>query len=220
MLGMVLRPVGPQPAAVYWRRRVLLLAAVIIVVVILIRACSGSSPAPRSAAHTGGGTQANSAPTGPCVASTLGLAVHGGHARPGSPVRFVGVVHNPGAGACSLQEAAVPTWTIRSGHTTVWKCRSPTPAAITLPAGARKRLAAITWQGRVSTPPGCKGSTPAQPGAYTVKLRFGGLPAGTLTFSVAPTTGGNSSSASTGTSTGTSSSAGTATSTSSGTSTG
>jgi hypothetical protein len=199
MPGMVLRPVGSHPPAVYWRRRVLILVAVLIVVVILVRACGGSAPAPRHRAN-GTGTAAdsqvgNSATTGPtsCRAADLTAAVAPAPASApaGSPVKFTGVITNTGAESCLLQiTPSELVWVVRSGSTTVWNCPSQFSTQQTLAAHAGLRVRPATWKGRVGSPPGCSGSTAAQPGSYSVRLRLGRTRSRAVTFTL--TGAGNS----------------------------
>lgn len=194
MLGMVLRPVGHQPAAVYWRRRLLLLLIMIVVVVVLVRACSGGSGAGRSDArshHPSAGHTPTAQAAGPCAAADLSAAVTAQptSAAAGTPVRFTGVVSNTSAVACLLQVTPSQlVWNVRDGSTKVWNCAPSYSTQQSLPPNGSLRLH-ITWQGKVSNPPKCHGTTPASAGSYAVRMRLGKTKSPSAHFTLTAATG-------------------------------
>lgn len=186
MHGMVLRPVGSRPAATYWRRRIVLLAVIAIVVVVAVRACGGGSGSAGRQHRQARGAHTTRA-AGPCVSNDLSAAVtlQPAHGNVGSPVRFTGVVSNTSAVACLLQiTPSEVVWSVRSAATKVWNCATSYTTQRSLPPSGSLRLR-ISWQGKVSKPPKCSGTTPAPAGSYAVRLRLAGIsssPAGfTLT---------------------------------------
>lgn len=96
-MGSFLRPVGPQPPAVYWRRRILVLGIPLVLIAFVAYACSGSgggnggkggaaaSPSSTSAIITPGAVPTGSLPpinsypvTGPTGSGTPTSAAGGG----------------------------------------------------------------------------------------------------------------------------------------------
>lgn len=198
MLGMVLRPVGSQPAGVYWRRRIVVLVVIAVVLVIVVRACSGGGgPATRSSGHHHGSGPgaAKTRAAGPCAPGdlTAAVTVKPASAAAGSPVRFTGLISNTSAVACLLQiTPSDVVWTVRSGATKVWNCPTADAAQKSLAPSDAMRLH-ITWHGRVSSPPKCSGTTPATAGSYAVRLKLGHTSSPLARFALtATTTTGNS----------------------------
>ncbi len=70
-MGSFLRPVGPQPPAVYWRRRILVFGIPLVLIAFTAYACSGSG------GGNGGKTGASATPTGTSSIITPGAVPTG-----------------------------------------------------------------------------------------------------------------------------------------------
>jgi hypothetical protein len=178
--GVHWRPVGPLPAAVYWRRRVLVLAGP-LAALLLLRSCGGGadepfslepSPTATPSAAASALPSATRAPatTGTCPDPALEVSVSA--EPPTNPRSFLVTVVNRGTGACrrDLGPAAVAL-VVTSGADRVWAradCDRRTARELaTLQPGA-SRAVRVTWDGRRSKP-GCAGSrAAAAPGTYRV----------------------------------------------------
>jgi hypothetical protein len=190
---MALHPIGPLPAAVYWRRRLVLLAALLAALFVL-RACVGGGDAPRT---TGAGptpTVTRSAATKPsptpsrslvrtgpvtCTDAMLQLTVTSdAKTYPvGSSPRFVLRVANTSDRSCRRDLGGKPLeLRVYSGEDRIWSsddCGDTTTSSVQT-IGAHSYLeTTMTWPGTRSRP-GCTGDKPkAQPGTYYVRLSVG-----------------------------------------------
>lgn len=185
---MVLRPVGSQPAGVYWRRRLVLLAVVAIVLIVLVRACNGgdggSGPGPRASSTT-----TSAPPTASCAVRQLGLAVlpSASSVVAGHGTTFKARVTSTEAQPCQLLlPPAKEVWTIASDTATVW-----TDAGCEAAGGGLEQVLQpgghttirLTWDGLASAP-NC-GEGPAVPaGSYHVTLRLGKATSAPVSLSV------------------------------------
>ncbi|MCU1587184.1 MAG: hypothetical protein JWN31_677 [Frankiales bacterium] len=184
---MALQPVGPLPAATYWRRRAGLLLAV-IAVLFLGKSCLGGGG--------GGGTpKAHTTPTpssSPSTAATgaastvcadSALKAEASTDEPtyalGSTPKMTLAITNTSKTACArdMGSGAIE-FVVFSGEDRVWSsddCGTGRAASVvTLAPGARK-VVTITWAGKRSKP-NCAGShDDAKPGTYRVVGRAGTL---------------------------------------------
>ena len=188
---MALNPVGPLPAATYWRRRATIVLAV-LVVLLLGRSCLGGSDGgrqdlssnPKPSATPSKSATPSGAPPAACPDSALKAEASTGESTYaiGSQPRLTLVITNKSGVACTrdMGSGAVE-FTVFSGEDRVWSsddCGSSTGASVvTLAPGASKEVT-FKWAGKRSKP-ACAGShEEAKPGTYRVVGR-----AGTLTSS-------------------------------------
>ncbi|MCW2543045.1 MAG: hypothetical protein JWM40_597 [Frankiales bacterium] len=187
---MALNPVGPLPAATYWRRRAVIVLAV-LAVLLLGRSClggsSGGNQAP-SKPKPSASPSKTAAPSGAAPAACPDSAIKAEASTSestyaiGSKPKLTLVISNTSSTACTrdMGSGAVE-FIVFSGEDRVWSsddCGSSTGASVvTLAPGARKEVT-FTWAGKRSKP-ACAGShEAAKPGTYRVVGR-----AGTLTSS-------------------------------------
>ena len=186
---MALVPVGPLPAATYWRRRGVVLLA-FMVMLLVVKSCAGS--APRKVAVTPRPTPTTSVAAKPlrpaapvaiavCVDSVLDLSTSTdapSYAVGGTP-KLTLAVKNTSATPCrrDLGSGAVELL-VYSGADRVWSsddCGQGKGVSLaTLAAGASQAVV-HTWSGKRSAP-GCGGSrAQAKAGTYRVVARVGTL---------------------------------------------
>lgn len=186
---MALHPVGPLPAATYWRRRATILLAV-VVVLLVARSCLGGSGSGSPRAHgqptpTTTRTSRPTTPTGgaPTTCPDSALKAEASTDQSTYPIggkpRFTLVVANTSSTACTrdMGSGAVE-FTVFSGEDRVWSSddcgSSQGTAVVTLAPGARKEVT-FTWSGKRSKPQ-CGGAhEEAKPGTYRVVGRAGTL---------------------------------------------
>jgi hypothetical protein len=188
----LLHPVGPLPAATYWRRRIVLLVVVLLVLLGLRSALGGGggggrpraavTPTPTPTATATATPRATSAAApGSCSDSGLRLTVApdpGQHAA-GSPVRFTITVTNTTGAACrrDLGGRALEV-IVRSGTDRIWSsddCSTDHSSSVQLLRAGASLQTVVTWQGHRSAP-GCPTpTTDARAGTYTVRARLGTL---------------------------------------------
>lgn len=196
---MVLQPVGPLPAATYWRRRLVLLLGV-VVLLLLARSCAGGGGKPQ--AHTTTPTPSAS-PTATVAALATATPAPSPTARPvaagtcpdsvlrvtattdakdypvGTSPRFTVTVTNTSSTPCRRDlGAAAFEVVVSSGNDRVWSsddCGGGTGSELlTLKAGASLQRT-VTWSGKRSSK-GCPTASPrplAKPGYYRAVARVG-----------------------------------------------
>ena len=189
-MSLHLRPVGPLPAAVYWRRRAGLLAVLVLLLVLLTR-CGGddpeqlsqAAPSPSAAPADPPAAPAPAPPTpavvGPCpdtalrVSSTPGRAAYPLGARP--VLRLA--VRNAGPVPCvrDLGQGAVELL-IFSGQDRIWSSDDCAPGGPPGPVTLQPQqleVITLTWSARRSRPR-CGGDKEAiEAGTYRVVGRVG-----------------------------------------------
>jgi hypothetical protein len=179
--GAVLRPVGPEPARVYWVRRAFVLAILLIVVVALARACTGGGSSPQS---TPKATSPSPSPSPSshrpprCTSADLDVkASADADTYPaGATPRFTARVRNTANHPCRLStRPAARVWTVVSGADPVWSTADCTPkrghAFTRLHAGEGVTYA-VAWD-RHRSVKGCSGpGDSAQPGTYRLTVRI------------------------------------------------
>lgn len=189
----VLRPVGPQPARVYWVRRLVLLGVLLVLVVAVAKACSGGDAKP-AASSTGTTPTATPTPT-PSPTRAPGclrrdLTVTAGtdaSTYPGGVTpRLSAVVRNVSDHPCRFRTSAGDrVWTIVSGADQVWSSADCTPKG----SIARSRLRAgktiayaLIWN-RHRSAKGCPSDSPEAPrGTYQLRVTINGVAADTVVF--------------------------------------
>lgn len=190
---MVLRPVGPRPAGVYWRRRLVLLLVLAVVIVLLVHACSGGGGKPAT-----GGTPTLTPSTPSTLAKTpvtacgpgsyaITVAAAAPDTTAGTPLGFKATVRLGGAQPCRLLvPPSAETWRISLGGSTVWTdagCQ-PTTAGVhrVLRPGHPAKLSE-TWSGKRSAA-GCQAGAAAGPGTYHATLQLGQISSRPATFTL------------------------------------
>jgi hypothetical protein len=191
---MALHPVGPLPAATYWRRRLVLLA-VLIGLVLLARSAiggggepstprTGASPTPKaSTTHSATPKPKPTTAAGPTTcrdgALALTVAPDAGEHRAGAPVRFTVTVKNVSGTACrrDLGGGSLEL-VVRSGQDRIWSsddCSTDRGSAVQLLRAGASLQTVVTWPGKRSAR-GCPTARPeARAGTYTARARLGTL---------------------------------------------
>ena len=205
---MALQPVGPLPAATYWRRRVVLLVG-LVVLLLLLRACAGGdgatkrktaatakpTPTPsvtRTASPRGTSTSSTAAPAAPAArlcpdaALTVTAVTDADTYAVGATPKITLVVKNSSAAPCrrDLGAGAVEL-VVYSGNDRIWSsvdCTdSRSTSLVTLPAGGTQAVVK-TWSGRRSKPGCASTATAALAGTYRIVARVGPLRQGGAVF--------------------------------------
>jgi hypothetical protein len=186
----LLHPVGPEPAATYWRRRLVLLLALVVLLLLVKAILPGGGSGKPTAAGTPSPSPTRSASPRPSTtpaapgtcrdaALSLTVAADAGQHVAGKPVRFTITVANTSHATCrrDLGGRALEVL-IRSGNDRIWSsddCSTDHGSSVQqLKAGASLQTS-VTWQGHRSSA-GCP--TPvaeARAGTYTVRARLGTL---------------------------------------------
>lgn len=183
LMNSLLQPVGPQPAAVYWRRRGVVVGGVLLVILILIMiwpSGGGSAPVAAPTATESAAASASASPTASgtgvvaCADSDIDITTTVEPAEPvvGSSVRFVMSIKNISDRDCTRPVGTTDTsFTVSSGGYRVWSSDDCSPAGEakteTIPKGQEYVLES-TWPG-VITEPGCSSTQlPAKAGSYEV----------------------------------------------------
>lgn len=191
----LLRPVGTEPARVYWVRRLVVLAVAIILVVGLIflitKLIGGSAdpePQPTPAAEQ---QELQPAPDTPCGPEDLALEMIAGpdSVAAGSEATFEVSVTNNGENACTVDvgdESRVMT--ITSGDDRIWSskdCASADDASrlVLLRSGSDYTDNAV-WDGARSDAE-CSEDLPAPlPGTYQLQIEIAGTSAQEHRFTI------------------------------------
>lgn len=201
MVSSVVRPVGDQPPAVYWRRRLLIAGVLLVVAFFLFRACSGDdavpvaepspSPTTTAAVSTSPSPSASAKPTAspsPKPAASAVASCDPADLRVtatvadeqypvGGPVPIRFVVKTSTDSECLRDVgAAANTVTVTSEGRRIWSSDDCTPGGdpdVRRISASKPFAVTVTWQGDVSRP-GCESPRPKAPaGAYDVKGRNG-----------------------------------------------
>lgn len=187
------RPVGPEPAATYWRRRAVVASTAVLVLALLYAALPGGDDAPDRLAETPAPTTApaTAAPTAtpaPSVAAvpicqpealTVEALADADSYSVGSSPKLTLRVTNKGAAPCTrdLGQAAIELL-VFSGSDRIWSSDDCAPGGskdVTTLAPGEPVTRRATWTGKRSLP-GCEGSkAQAQAGTYRVTGRVGQL---------------------------------------------
>lgn len=197
---MVLRPVGDQPASVYWVRRGLLLVVVLaLVAVVWWRWPSGDESEPVAAEPTPTASTPSSSPTStesatpketktkkpepdltsPCSDSDIEVTVEADQETypPNRPPSFTFAVQNVSDETCSREIGqAANELRVTSGGTQVWSSDDCSPGGADDPTNLEPEerfVQTVSWD-RVTSSEGCPtGQTEAQAGTYQVVARNG-----------------------------------------------
>jgi hypothetical protein len=172
---MVMRPVGPHSARIYWRRRIVLVVVIALILIVALRACSGGSPTtPRTPATT----SSTPAVTTYCTAKDLEISISPPTASVavGAGQKFKARITSAAAASCQvLLPPSKEIWTIASDTATVWTDAGCEPAS----AGLQQVLApgdhtsvTLAWDGNASATD-CATGAPVPAGVYQITLKLG-----------------------------------------------
>jgi hypothetical protein len=186
------QPVGPLPAAVYWRRRAVALLAVVALVAVLGwllgrvgggdgDVLAGPAPTPSASQAAPSTPAATPAPVAACGDDVLEVeaTAQAANAPVGAGTRLQLTVRNTGAVPCTraLGQGAVEL-VVTSGDDRVWSSDDCAPGGdegVVELAPGQVQTARATWSGTRSAA-GCPPDQPvAQPGTYRVTARVGEL---------------------------------------------
>jgi hypothetical protein len=185
---MALHPVGPLPAATYWRRRAVLLLAV-IAVLLVGKSCIGggddggrenvrTTPTPSSSP-----TQAPTTGAAPTACPDSALKAEAStddstYALGGKPKMTLTITNTSGTACTRDLGSGAVEFIVFSGDDRVWSsddCGSGRAASVVTLAPNARKVVTFTWAGKRSKP-NCGGShEDAKPGTYRVVGRAGTL---------------------------------------------
>ncbi len=197
-MSTILRPVGPQPARVYWIRRALVVGAAVAVIVFvstLLGGGSGGGGAAADAKPTAGATapaQTGSDPSRTCAATDLTLVVTADAASYAAGVNptFAVTITNTGTSPCTVDAGdAAREVLVTSGEDRIWSSLDCTPAdaptrVLLLPPGSSDGPTPVAWS-RVRSDGQCTADLSApRPGTYHVVAKLVGAESQPATFTL------------------------------------
>lgn len=207
-MNTVLRPVGPEPARVYWTRRIMLLLALVVAATLVWTLVQGSGSS--SEANAPGGKGAAGAPgadddasddagedpagggaAAPCTAENLELAIEPGRAGYAADAQpsFVVTVTNTGDSGCTVDVGdASRELLVTSGSDRIWSsldCAAGEGASRNLLLAAGMSDAHDASWPRVRSDESCSDALPKpRPGTYKAQVRLNGAESELATFSL------------------------------------
>jgi len=203
-MNTVLRPVGPEPARVYWTRRLLVLGALIVAATLvwtLVQggggtpsdAKEGASPtAPVDASDDGATDDPATDATGAaaeCLAKNLELTVAAGRANypADSSPSFTVTVTNTGDAGCTVDVGeASRELLVTSGSDRIWSsldCDAGEDASRNLLLGAGKSDTHEASWDRIRSDEKCSDGLPEpRPGTYKAQVKLNGAKSEKATF--------------------------------------
>src|SRR5690554_1620540 len=197
-VNTVLRPVGPEPARVYWTRRLVLFGALIVAATLvwtLIQGGGTPSDAKAGASPTSESSEAAAdaeEPTGaaaPCAAEHLELAVESGRSSyaDGARASFAITVTNTGEAGCTVDVGeASRELLVTSGTDRIWSsldCDAGEDASRNLLLGAGKSDTHDATWARIRSDEKCSEGLPTpRPGTYKAQVRLNGAKSELATF--------------------------------------
>ncbi len=206
-MNTVLRPVGPEPARVYWTRRLLILAALIVAATLvwtLVQgggtpsdAKAGSSPSADGKTEgdddgeaTGNDSGDSTGAASPCTAENLELTVASGrnsYAAGASP-SFTVTVTNTGDAGCTVDVGdASRELLITSGSDRIWSsldCESEEPSRNLLLGAGKSDTHEVSWD-RIRSDEKCSDGLPTpRPGTYKAQVKLNGAESEQATFAL------------------------------------
>jgi len=197
-VNTVLRPVGPEPARVYWTRRLVLLAALVVAATLVWTLVQGAGspsdaaagpeqPEQSSSSEPEEPAQAGSA--APCAAEHLELTVEAGRQSypEGARPSFSITVTNTGESGCTVDVGgASRELLVTGGKDRIWSsldCDAGEDASRNLLLGAGKSdTHDATWS-RIRSDEKCSEGLPTpRPGTYKAQVRLNGAKSELATF--------------------------------------
>jgi len=202
-MSTILRPVGPQPARVYWLRRAVVVGALVLVVLLLwsmVRGAGGGDAAADDAPDTAQATEPvaeepaedgdDAART--CAAADLTLVVTADAATyaAGANPTFTVRITNTSDSSCTV-DAGEKTreLLVTSGSDRIWSsldcvADDAPERVLLLPAGASDEPVSVAWP-RVRSNEQCGEGLPApRPGTYHVVAKLVGAESQPATFTL------------------------------------
>ncbi|MDQ2625097.1 MAG: hypothetical protein M3Y20_08060 [Actinomycetota bacterium] len=202
-MNSVLRPVGPEPARVYWTRRLLILGALIVAATLVWTLVQGSGTPSDAKAGASPTAQASGSPDGeataddktgaaaPCAAENLELSVEASrNSYPGgaSP-SFTVKVTNTGEAGCTVDVGeASRELLVTSGKDRIWSsldCDAGEDASRNLLLGAGKSDTHEASWDRIRSDDKCSEGLPTpRPGTYKAQVKLNGAKSEQATFTL------------------------------------
>lgn len=184
-MSTIRRPVGPQPASVYWRRRLVVLlglVAVVVVIVLLVVGRPGAqtpTPTPNPTPSSSAGAVA-SAECDPAVVLVEPVTDATSYAAGLTPLLSMRIT-NRGAAACTLDVGtAAQVYLITSGSDQIWDSRhcqtSPESLEFQLEPNTPVTTEPFPWDRTRSSTSTCDGSRPeviAGGATYRLSVQLG-----------------------------------------------
>lgn len=206
-MNTVLRPVGPEPARVYWTRRLLVIVALVVAATLVwtlvqsagtpSNAKAGASPtaedkaatAPDDADATKTETEDATGAAAACAAENLKLTlVAAKNSYPsGAEPSFAVTVENTGEAGCTVDVGeASRELLITSGKDRIWSsldCDAGEDASRNLLLGAGKSDSHDASWGRIRSDKKCSEGLPTpRPGTYKAQVKLNGAKSELATF--------------------------------------
>lgn len=205
-MNTVLRPVGPEPARVYWTRRIVLLLALVVAAVLVWTLVQGGGTASEANAPDGGAASAapadgdaaapgaeptDSGAAAACAAENLEVVVEAGRQTypDGGRPSFTITVTNTGDSGCTVDAGdASRELLITSGSDRIWSsldCPAGEGASrnLLLTAGSSDTHD-VTWD-RTRSDESCSDNLPEpRPGTYKAQVRLNGAESELATFAL------------------------------------
>lgn len=171
-MSTIRTPVGPQPAAVYWKRRAIVLIgllAVIIILLLIVFRPGGAAPTP-TASNTAAASNApdDSGEPAACTPEQVTLTAvtdMGGYDAGEQPMLSM-TITNIGAAPCTINAGTeAQEYIIASGSEQYWSSRdcqtNPAAAEVTLDPGVPKSTTPFAWDRTRSAADTCTADRPA-----------------------------------------------------------
>jgi hypothetical protein len=188
-MSTIRNPVGPQPAAVYWKRRAIVLiglVAVIVIILLIVFRPGGANPTPTSSASPTASSAANEPDeVAACTAEQVTLTAvtdKGGYNAGEQPMLSM-TITNIGAAPCTINAGTdAQEYIIASGSEQYWSSRdcqtNPAAAEVTLDPGVPKSTTPFAWDRTRSATDTCTADRPAVAAggaSYHLTVKLGDL---------------------------------------------
>lgn len=188
-MSTVRNPVGPQPAAVYWRRRLVvllgLIAVVVIIVLIVVRPggenAGQETPSPTPQSTNSGAPAAEDGACDPAVISIAPVTDQSSYAAGVQPQLSMSIT-NTGSVACTFQiPADAQVFSIVSGSDPIWTstdCLTTQASVVTLEPNTPLASAPFAWDRTRSSPDTCDTARPeviAGGATYRLSVKIGDI---------------------------------------------
>lgn len=188
-MSSVRNPVGPQPAAVYWRRRLVvllgLLAVVVIIVLIVVRPgaenAGEKTPTPKPDSTTSAPPVAEDGACNPAVISIAPVTDQSSYAAGAQPQLSMSIT-NTGSVTCTLEiPADAQVFSIVSGDDPIWTstdCLTTQASEVTLEPNTPLSSAPFAWDRTRSSADTCDTTRPeviAGGATYRLSVKIGDI---------------------------------------------
>lgn len=170
-MSTIRTPVGPQPAAVYWKRRAIVLiglVAVIVIILLIVFRPGGTSPTPATTKTPTATNAAEPDTVAACTPEQVTLTAvtdKGGYDAGEQPMLSM-TITNIGAAPCTINAGTdAQEYIIASGSEQYWSSRdcqtNPVAAEVTLDPGVPKSTTPFGWDRTRSATDTCASDRPA-----------------------------------------------------------